>query len=393
MGILSRYVFVELLKVFLITATGMTLLMMLVGVVQEAVRENLTPETILQLLPYILPNALCFAIPGTILFSVCLVFGRMSAANEIVAIKSAGLSPLRVLWPALLLACCLSFFTVFLNDLAVSWGRHGIYRVVLNSVEKTIYAVLNSERSYSKGNLTIEVDGVADKQLLSPRVEIQDERRVLRFQAESARIYVNLEQEELVFSVKDAIAEDPTHGAIIRLADDEIGIPLRDTTKERVRAASPSNLPLKTMSRELEQEQKNLDSFQRLFALQAAMGCSAGDFHDVTSSLWNERRERLVDSQQRIYRLRTEPWRRWANGFSCLCFVLVGAPLAVYLRRSDFWTTFALCFIPILIAYYPLLMFGVSQAKAGRVPPITVWLGNLVMLTVGAWLVKRMVRS
>ncbi|HMO14071.1 MAG TPA: LptF/LptG family permease [Pirellulaceae bacterium] len=391
MGIISRYLLLELIKVFAFTVAGMTGLMMLVGIVQEAIRENLTPGTIIELLPFLLPNALCFAIPGTMLFSVCLVYGRMSAANEIVAIKSAGQTPLRVLWPALLLALSLSFFTVFLNDLAVSWGRSGAYRVVLNAVEKTIYSVLSVERVYKKGNLSIEVDGVENGELIMPSIEIQDSRRVLRFQAKTAKIFVRPNEEQLVFSVKDAVAHDPARGATIRLANDEIEIPLRSQDKDR--KESPSNLPLRSMTQELQTEMRNLDDQQRLFALQAAMGFCAGDFHDLATPMWDERSEALIGSEQRIHRLRTEPWRRWANGFSCLCFVLLGVPLAIYLRRADFWTTFALCFLPILIAYYPLLMFGVSQAKAGRVPPFTVWMGNIVIMLVGLWLVKRTIRS
>jgi len=393
-NILGRYVFFELIKVFLVTLTTMTTLMILVGIVQEAVRESLTPETILKLIPFVLPNALCFAIPGTILFSVCLVYGRMSSANEIVAIKSAGLTPLKVLWPAFVLAFSLSFLTVFLNDMAVSWGRNGVYRVVLHSVEKTIYAVLNAERSYSKGSISINVDGVVNDQLIRPTVEIQNDDKVIRFQAETARIYVNPEKEELVFSVHNAVAEDPAHGAIIRLADDEIGVPLRDTTKKKVHSESPSNLPLRVMASETKREKQNLENRQRLMAMNAALGYASGDYFDLASvKQWGNRYERINESTNRINRLKTEPWRRWANGFSCLCFVLVGAPLAICLRRSDFWTTFGLCFIPILLAYYPLLMFGVTQSKSGRVPPPTVWLGNIVMLTVGFWLIKRMTRN
>jgi len=33
---------------------------------------------------------------------------------------------------------------------------------------------------------------------------------------------------------------------------------------------------------------------------------------------------------------------------------------------------------PILIGYYPLLMYGIDQAKSGNLPPYSVWLANLV---------------
>jgi len=88
-----------------------------------------------------------------------------------------------------------------------------------------------------------------------------------------------------------------------------------------------------------------------------------------------------------------EPWRRWANGFSCLCFVLVGAPMAIRMRNADFLTSFFLCFLPILIVYYPVFMLGVDQAKRGSVPPVVVWTGNVLITLWGWWLLRRVVRQ
>ena len=88
-----------------------------------------------------------------------------------------------------------------------------------------------------------------------------------------------------------------------------------------------------------------------------------------------------------------EPWRRWANGFSCLCFVLVGAPMAIRMRNADFLTSFFLCFLPILIVYYPLFMLGVSRAKAGTLPAPGVWLANVLIALWGVWLLRRVIRN
>ena len=94
----------------------------------------------------------------------------------------------------------------------------------------------------------------------------------------------------------------------------------------------------------------------------------------------------------RLFRLQAEPWRRWANGFSTLCFVLVGAPLAILLKRADVMTTFGLLFIPILGAYYPLLMGCCDRAKAGAMPPYIIWVPNVLAAIIGVWLMKRVIR-
>ena len=104
MRLLSRYILRELLKVFLVALVAMTMVIMLAGIAQEAVRESLGIWPVLQLIPYVLPNALVYAVPGTILFAACTVYGRMSADNELVAVKSTGISPSVFLIPGFVLA-------------------------------------------------------------------------------------------------------------------------------------------------------------------------------------------------------------------------------------------------------------------------------------------------
>jgi lipopolysaccharide export system permease protein len=62
------------------------------------------------------------------------------------------------------------------------------------------------------------------------------------------------------------------------------------------------------------------------------------------------------------------------------------------MRRSDAMTVFGLCFLPILIGYYPLLMLGLDRAKNGSWNANVVWLGNAALLTLGLWLRRRVIR-
>ena len=81
MSRITRYVIFELLKTFLLTLSAMTLMMVLVFLIQEGLREKLSLMAILELIPYVIPSSLSFAIPGTVLFASCIVYGRMSAKN------------------------------------------------------------------------------------------------------------------------------------------------------------------------------------------------------------------------------------------------------------------------------------------------------------------------
>ena len=144
---LTRYVVIEIFKIFIVSLIILTLLILLIGVGRELLRRGLGPSAVVQLLPFILPISLQFAFPATALFSVCCVYGRMAAQGEIATVKASGISPLRLLKPALFFAGILSPIAVVVSDLAVSWGRPGVNRVVLMSIEDIAYRVLRSEQT------------------------------------------------------------------------------------------------------------------------------------------------------------------------------------------------------------------------------------------------------
>src|SRR5687767_2528819 len=99
MRTITRYILAEFFKAFLVTLSSLTLLMVIVLLGKEALDQGLGLPQVVRLIPFILPNALLFAVPGTTLFAVSVVYGRMSSSNEIVAVKSVGIHPLELLWP------------------------------------------------------------------------------------------------------------------------------------------------------------------------------------------------------------------------------------------------------------------------------------------------------
>jgi lipopolysaccharide export system permease protein len=85
-----------------------------------------------------------------------------------------------------------------------------------------------------------------------------------------------------------------------------------------------------------------------------------------------------------LHRLQAEIPRRFSNGFGCLCFALIGIPVAMRGRSSDTMSVFFRCFMPILLVYYPLLATGENIAREGCYPELSVWLANAVLFVIGA---------
>jgi len=391
--IITRYVTAELLKVFLTTLTAFTLLMTMAGLAQEAVRQGLGLLPILRIIPYTLPNALVFALPGTILFSVCLVFGRMSASRELVAMKALGISPTAVIRPALTLAFVVSLVTVWLVDVAFSWGRAGIQRVILESAEEIAYGVLRTQRSYSTRQFSITVGRVEGHRLLQTTVTIRRPGgQDVTMTAREAQLHAAVEENALKITLTDGLIEIGPR-TVIRFPDtEEHMIPLTTREERESAALHPSHMQLYRISAAKQEQRERIERCEQSLAAEAAYQMLTGDFQGLTDARWHQQLNDLEAERRRMHRLETEPFRRWASGFSCLAFVIVGIPLAIRLKNADFMTTFGICFLPILILYYPLFAFGLDRAKLGALPPYFVWLGNLVCLAIGAWQLGKVAR-
>ncbi len=390
---ITRYVLSELLKVFLVTLAGMTALMLIAGVAQEALRQGLGIEPILKLIPYAIPNALRFAVPGTILFAVCSVFGRMSASNEITALKSLGISPVKVIIPALILAFLISLVGVWMNDLAVSWGRKGMQRVVVQSIEQIAYGLLRTQRSYSNQRFSINVKRVEGRKLIRPTICLRSSDGELPTEVTAMEAELRLDSDKGVLSIALTNGQISVGNQVTMEFPDTIEheIPLTDATLKGS-GGGPSSCPLWRIAREIRQQEEHIETLRQEMATDAAYQMMTGDFQQLSDPEWVQRNRALDNADLRIHRLETEPWRRWATGFSCLFFVMVGAPLAIRMRNADIWSSFAVCFLPILVVYYPLLAFGLDRAKSGELPPYSVWMGNVILGLAGYWLLRRLLR-
>lgn len=393
MRLLSRYILAELLKVFLVTLLGMTFVLLLAGIAQEAVREGLGVLPILRLIPYFLPNALVYAVPGTILFAVCSVYGRMSADNEMVAAKSVGISPMAFLTPGLILAFFISLLAVWLNDVAASWGQRGVDRVVLQSVEQIAYGLLSTHRSYSSPRFSINVVDVRGRKLINPTLTFNasEDSPPFTLVAEEAELRLNADKSMLSILLTNSEFDwDDWTGDIPGVAVQEI--PLSAASRKGGSSTSHASATMQEIPQRVDEQLRLMQQMEQTFACEAAFELMTGDFASLMGPQWNGYRLQLRDAESQLYRLQLVPWRRWANGFSCLFFVMVGAPLAIRLRNADIWTSFGLCFLPILLVYYPLLMYSLDRAKCGELPPYMIWMGNLALLAGGSWLIFRELR-
>ncbi len=100
MRLLERYVLIELTRVFAVLLSLMTILLVCIGVLGQMKEHGLGPWQVVQILPFVFPILLPYAIPVSLLLSVCVVYGRLAGDHEIIATKAAGIHVLYLLWPS-----------------------------------------------------------------------------------------------------------------------------------------------------------------------------------------------------------------------------------------------------------------------------------------------------
>jgi lipopolysaccharide export system permease protein len=392
---ITRYIASEIIKIFVVALFSLTLLILLIGVGRELLREGLGLLSVLQLLPHVLPLSLQHSVPATALFAVCCVYGRMAADGEVATVKAIGVSPLQLIKPAVVFAAILSPGVVFLSDLAVSWGRPGVAQVVLGSLEDIAYRFLQSQHSYNSSHgFTIHVQDVDGRRLIHPTVNIRSRTGgAIELTAKEGSLRLDPETNTLLLNVVDSRVEGGEGNQGIIPGETEFRIPLGRAFRQRdASSASPSELPLREIGPEsIAQERRSQQAIGQL-AAHTGFSLLSARWDEISGASGQASQSQITASDKRLARLHTEPWRRWAQGFSCFCFVLVGAPLAMLARTADYWTTFGICFLPTLVVYYALFMLGFDQAKAGLWPPYAVWLGNSVLFAVAITLMDRVRR-
>ncbi len=250
---LTRYILLEILKIFVVALVALTMLILMIGIGRELLRRGLGPLAVIQLLPYVLPISLQFAFPATALFSVCCVYGRMAADGEVATVKASGVSPLKLLQPAIIFAALLSPAAVYVSDLAVSWGRPGVNRVVLLSIEDIAYRVLHAKHSYtSDQGFSIHVREVVGRRLIAPTVTVHNggRRGPMKLSADEGQLRLDPETETLLLTVVNSRVESGHLRSNIP-GESEFRIKLTGAIAQKdVSSQSPSELPLRLIRSE-----------------------------------------------------------------------------------------------------------------------------------------------
>jgi lipopolysaccharide export system permease protein len=393
--ILHRMIFWELVKVFSLSLLGITGILLMAGIVAEASQQGLTLFQVLEIIPLLIPSTLPYTIPATTLFATCVVYGRLSADNEILAIKAAGINVFTVVWAGLFLGIVMSSITMGLYYRIIPYTHALMRSMFMNDVEESMYSILQRDHAINQPrlNYAMWVRQVQGRKLLNAlfKRRAPDGHYDIIALAREAELRVDVQGKQILVMMRNGniIIEGGTSAFFDNRAWPVELPPAFGADKQR----RPRDMTWQEILRRRRDLLELEDSTIAEMALTSSRLHSNQPPADLPKHL-DQLKERRKYIQLEIHALDAEMFMRPALSFGCLCFIMVACPVGIWFSRSDYLSSFITCFLPIVFIYYPLMLCGTNLAKEGKFhPALAVWAADLVMAVAGLILFRRLLRN
>ncbi|MBU1061175.1 MAG: LptF/LptG family permease, partial [Candidatus Omnitrophica bacterium] len=147
MKILRNYLLKEILTSFLLSLLIFTFVLVAGNLIKLAdliINKGVNIVSVGKLFLFLIPFLLSYTIPMSALTATLLVFGRLSADNEITAMRAHGISLYKLTIPLIIVGFILSLGSIILNDRILPESHFASRKIVKNIGVKTPGAYLET---------------------------------------------------------------------------------------------------------------------------------------------------------------------------------------------------------------------------------------------------------
>ena len=160
---LYKYIFRELLRVFLLALVALTLILSLGSILQPIQQYGAGPKQVVVFIFYFLPITLTFVLPIAALFAGSLVYGRFTSDNELDACRASGISVINMVVPGLFLAIVVAISNLFLSFYVMPTFVHLAEKSIKADIKQMLFRSIEQKGYYKvppKNNYLIYADYV-----------------------------------------------------------------------------------------------------------------------------------------------------------------------------------------------------------------------------------------
>ncbi len=154
---LFKYIFKDLFRIFMMTSGALAGIMSFGGLLRPLTREGLDAGQVGKMLTYFTPAMTTYSFPIAALFATAVVYGRLSADNELTAARSSGISlfSMTVAGPALVLGLVVAIVSLLFLCFIVPASTLKVEKVVYSNLAKFVAGRIERNHEISFADQTI----------------------------------------------------------------------------------------------------------------------------------------------------------------------------------------------------------------------------------------------
>lgn len=368
MKLIDRFISRELIVNMLFAVAVLSLVLVIGNIFRKLlpllVNHDVPVEYLLTFIAYVLPFSLIFTIPWGLLTAILLVFGRLSADNELIALRSNGVSITRICLSLAGIAIICTGVCLWLNVVVAPAAQQKVRTTVLDLATRNPMALFGSDQVIDQFPGRKIYVGKKEGNLLENIIvfELSESFMPMRVtHARSGVLEADLPNQQILLHLYNARYQQRDERDPFDLRRIRDGINMTEGT-----------LPISLD--DLYQKEKNRTS-RSAMSLQQLMEQLKSD----------DRKEQSAS--------RTEISKRFSFPFSCLAFALLGVPLGITAHRRETSMGYLMSLVVAFFYFLFIIVADTLRSNAHMHPELLVWFPNVLFLALGLILFRRVERQ
>ena len=362
MSIIDRYVVRQVLMPFLLGLLIFTFIFIippLLDYAEDLVAKGVSGSLIAGLISLLIPQAVAITIPMSLLLSLLIAFGRLSADREFVAMQACGISLGRLLWPVTLISVSAWVLTSYVLIDLVPGSNQRFLDIVFEVASQRAEGDVKPRTFFTDfPNLVVYVQEIPQGGHGWNGVFLADlraDQHAPVYLAERGRVVIDRQRRridlELINATQYRIDDNGKDENLVTRTPRAVFSVDSAAMFARVTAKSSRQMSIAELNAEIVRRHQEIDP--------------------ATNKPFSTHNEEM------------EIHKRFSIPVACLVFGLIGLALGATNRRDGAFGSFVIG-IAVVFAYYVPLMIGPSLVKGHYLAPwLGSWLPNFVLGALG----------
>ncbi|MEO0162327.1 MAG: LptF/LptG family permease [candidate division WOR-3 bacterium] len=393
--LIERYFIKEFIPPFFFSIFALTFILLmdqLFRLIDLFVRKGLPGNIVVQVLIYHLPLIVSYTTPMALLIAIVMSFGRLSHDNEILALKTSGVSFLKILKTPAFLVVIIMIFLIFFNHYLLPEANHRA-RNIMYDVARKRPAVRLPDGIFSNEfpGYTIYIGKKIEKTGEIFNVTIYDLRNNMIITAPNGNLYSLSDEDIMQFVLYNGEIHqllEATKYQKTKFEKQVINIPQNtDFVRRERKARSDDELNLTQLIKNLKSIDAEIEKIKKEIhetGITAVDKYTQGAIERTQVFRFQIEQKLSIMSSKLRNRARylIELNKKFSLTLACLVFLIMGAPLGYLFRKGGI--AGLLLGILLFSGYYILFLTGEEFADRRNFSPFwAMWLPNIILLIPG----------